>query len=112
NGGDMVTGVGVYRGQHAEIFLHTYDEQVDYTVENYPRREGITTHAIGGNHDLVFKKSIGADPLKAIADRRDDIEHLGQYSAWVELTPNFTLYLIHPAGSQAYAVSYKLQKLV
>lgn len=112
NAGDLIAGVGVYKGQHAEIFLHTEDEQIDYAVEYYPRRKGMKTHVIGGNHDLVFVKQGGADPLKVIADRRDDIDYLGPYSAWIELVPSYTMYLLHPDGRPAYASSYKLQKIV
>lgn len=110
--GDLLAGVGVYRGQHAEIFLHTEDEQVDYAEAMYPHIPGIKTRVVGGNHDLVFLKHGGADPLRILANRRDDIEYLGPYSAWVEITPRFRVHLLHPTGGQAYSISYKLQKLV
>ncbi len=110
--GDLLAGDGVYKGQTGEIFQHGEDDQVDYAAEAYPRREGVRTHVIGGNHDLVFVMHGGADPIRQLAAMRDDIDYLGPYSAWVQLAPNCVLYLVHGAGATAYAISYKLQKLI
>ena len=112
NCGDVIAGVDVYRGQHNDLFKHTYEEQVDYAIANYPHVGGITTHTISGNHDLAILKRGGADPIRQIANARSDIKYLGQYSAWIELAPGFTAYLLHPQGSSSYALSYKLQKHV
>ena len=109
--GDLLTGIDVYRGQAQEIFLHTMDEQVDYAIERYPRRDGIKTSIIAGNHDLSCTLRGGLDPLRAVAAARDDITYLGPLSAWVYFGP-LSLYLLHPKGGLAYAVSYKLQKLI
>lgn len=110
--GDLLAGVGVYSGQDEEIFCHTQNRQIDYAVENYPYRKGITTHIIAGNHDLVFLKRRGGDPLVRIALERDDINYLGAYSAWIKLAENCSMYLLHPDGGAAYSDSYKLQKLI
>lgn len=110
--GDMVDGIGVYRGQHAEVFLHSYGEQVDYAVEHYPQVEGITTHVIAGNHDLAAVKAGGVDPVRAIATQRKDIKHLGAFSAWITIGEALRLYLLHPDGGGSYAVSYRLQKII
>lgn len=110
--GDLLAGVGVYRGQDDEIFCHTQDRQIEYAIENYPYRKGITTHIIAGNHDLVFLKRRGGNPLVRVALERDDINYLGAYSAWVKLAENCNMYLLHPDGGAAYSDSYKLQKLI
>lgn len=110
--GDLLAGVNVYRGQRADLFLHTEDDQVTYAVEHYPRRPGVRTHLIGGNHDLVFIKGGGADPLKMVALQRDDINYLGPFSAWVRLTELCQVYMLHPDKGGSYALSYRLQKLV
>lgn len=111
--GDLVSGVGIYRTQHSEIKVHTYEDQVDYAEEFYPAREGITTRMIGGNHDLEgdFGK-IGGDPVKAVAHRREDIDYLGPYSAHIELPGGSFAHLLHGSGGMSYAYSYKAQKLV
>lgn len=110
--GDFTCGVGIFRGQSAEIFNHTFERQVDYLVEHYPRRDGITTRGISGNHDIEgdFGKA-GANPVVALANKRDDIEFLGDYSAWVEMPNGAWTHLLHPKGSMSYSASYKAQKL-
>lgn len=110
--GDFTAGVGIYLGQHNDIINHTYEDQVDYLEARYPRRAGITTHGIGGNHDLegLFGR-IGADPVKAMANRRDDIHYLGPFRAWVELPNGALIHLLHGKGGMSYAYSYKAQKL-
>lgn len=111
--GDWTCGAGIFRTQAAEIKNHTFEDQVDYLVDHYPRRAGITTRGISGNHDVEgdFGK-IGANPVIALANRRDDIEFLGDYSAWVELPNGAWLHLLHGKGGMSYAYSYKAQKLV
>lgn len=109
--GDVVAGIDVYKGQHNEVFMHSYDDQVDYAAEHYPKVEGIVTRAIGGNHDLRSVKAGGVDPVAVLAGRRPDWEYLGPYSAWCVLGP-LSIYLLHPDGGQAYAVSYRAQKLI
>lgn len=110
--GDIIAGVDVYRGQHKELHAHTYDDQVDYAITNYPQIPGITTRIISGNHDLAIIKKGGSDPVRQIVNARPDMEYLGQYSAWVEFAPGFVAYLMHPLGGMSYALSYKLQKHV
>ena len=111
--GDWTCGAGIFKTQAAEIFNHTFESQVDYLAEHYPRRPGIVTRGISGNHDIEgdFGR-IGANPVVALANRRDDIEFLGDYSAWVELPNGAWLHLLHGKGGMSYAYSYKAQKLV
>lgn len=108
--GDVLDGVDVFRGQHAEQFLHTYDEQVDYAVDEYPRAS-VPTRLIGGNHDLAGLRRGDSDPLRRLCQERPDLEYLGPYSAWPMLD-RLLMYLLHPQGGGAYAISYKLQKIV
>jgi predicted phosphodiesterase len=111
--GDWTCGRGIFRGQDIEIKHHTFETQVDYLVANYPHREGIVTRGIAGNHDIEgdFGR-IGADPVQALANQREDIEYLGPYTAWIELPGGAWVHLLHGKGSMSYAYSYKAQKLV
>lgn len=108
--GDFTAGVGIYKGQHTEITRHTFEDQVEHLANDYPYRKGIQTLGIAGNHDLEGEFS-GADPVRALADKRDDITYLGPYSAYVEIAPDCEIHLLHGKGGGAYALSYKLQKL-
>jgi predicted phosphodiesterase len=109
--GDLVCGKGIFPGQVNEIKNHTYEDQVDYAVENYPRSKTITTHIIAGNHDIEgeFGK-VGANPVVAFCNRRDDFEYAGDYDATFVLPQGTRINLLHPKGSMSYAASYKLQK--
>lgn len=111
--GDLVAGVGIFRTQAAEINQHTYDSQVEYAQEFYPKRDGITTRLISGNHDLEgdFGR-IGGDPVQAVSNVREDMEYLGPYSAHIELPGGSFAHLLHGSGGMGYAYSYKAQKLV
>lgn len=110
--GDLVCGKGIYPGQIRDVKLHTFDAQVEYAVREFPRRPGITTRIIGGNHDLEgdFGRQ-GADPVRAVAARRDDFDYLGEYDAWIELPNGAYVHMLHPKGGSSYAVSYKPQKM-
>ena len=111
NPGDIVAGRGIFRGQDHEIINHTYLDQVDFAVENYPQRDGIITKIISGNHDCEgdFGKA-GADACLAVANRREDIEWCGRYAADFVLPNGAVLTMRHPMGGSSYAKSYKPQK--
>lgn len=95
-----------------ELYAHGADQQVDYIVKNYPKRDGITTHFIIGNHDYTFIRNTGYNIGPAIAMRRDDMKYLGAYNARVWLTPNCDIELNHPSDGAAYAMSYSIQKYI
>lgn len=110
--GDLVCGSGIFPGQINEIHKHTYEDQVAYAVENYPRRPGITTRLIAGNHDLegLFGR-MGANPVVAFCNQRDDCVHDGDYQATYELEQGTRISVLHPKGGMGYAADYKVRKL-
>ena len=111
--GDLVCGRGIFRGQDNEIRVYTVDDQVQHAVDNYPKKDGITTHIIAGNHDVEGDAGrVGFDPVAAVAARRDDFNYLGPYSAWIEAHAGAWIHLLHGKGGMSYAYSYKAQKLV
>lgn len=110
--GDITDGLKMRPGHEYELYLVAADEMRDDVIRNYPRREGMTTHFITGNHDASIYKHIGYDIGQAIADARPDMKYLGRDCAVVDLTPNCSLELRHPWDGTAYAISYKTQKMV
>lgn len=108
--GDVFDGFDIYRGHNNNLKAWGVDEQIDYGLKNYPKRDGIVTKAIAGNHDLSAWKRVGIDMVRKFAMLREDFEYLGQDSAEIKLGPDFDIYLLHPAGGQAYARSYKGQR--
>ena len=110
--GDITDGIKMRPGHEYELYEVSADEMRDDVVMHYPKREGITTHFITGNHDASLYKHVGYDIGRAIAQMRSDMRYLGRDCAVINLTPNCTLELRHPWDGTAYAISYKLQKMI
>lgn len=110
--GDITDGLKMRPGHEYELYEHSADGQVDDVVNFYPKRNGITTHFITGNHDASLYKHVGFDIGRAIARLRPDMKYLGRDTAIINITPNCTLELRHPWDGSAYAISYKPQKMV
>ena len=107
--GDFTDGRS-HRPEHIyELKELSYDGQVDYCVDKYPKVEGITTYAIQGNHDNWWYKSNGSEILKSIAKQRDDIVYLGTDYADIKIG-KIKIRLFHGSGGISYAKSYKIQK--
>lgn len=117
NCGDLCEGQYTQkRSQHQyEIRVHGYDKQAEYVIENYPRRDGIITEFITGNHDHTFYKIAGADIGKTIDAGRDDFMYHGQMECDFLLQSergSAVVRMFHPASGSAYAISYRSQKIV
>lgn len=110
--GDVTDGSRVYKGQEFEQNVLGQEAQIAYTIKNYPKRDGIQTIAIAGNHDLKMYEQSGADPMVQIARARKDITYIGQYSARVKMGDRVVMDMLHPMGNQCYAVSYKAQRAI
>lgn len=110
--GDITDGLKMRVGHEYELYEVSADEMREDVVKNYPKRKGITTHFITGNHDASLYKHVGYDIGAAIARDRNDMKYLGRDCAVVNLTPNCTLELRHPWDGTAYALSYKPQKMI
>ena len=110
--GDITDGLKMRPGHEYELYEISADGQCEDVIKNYPKRDGITTHFITGNHDASLFKHVGFDIGRAIAKERPDMNYLGRDCAVVELTPNCTLELRHPWDGSPYAISYRLQKMI
>jgi predicted phosphodiesterase len=123
--GDITDGFGVYTGQENYLKVTGVGKQAKYTVDHYPRRKGIQTILIGGNHDLKAFKQSGIDVCSLITHGgfvednveqteiigREDITYLGRYYARINWN-GITIDMVHPDYGFAYAVSYPVQKYV
>lgn len=110
--GDLTEGLKMRTGHEYELYTVSADDMRDDVVVNYPVREGITTYFITGNHDASIYKQVGYDIGQAIANLRPDMKYLGRDCAVINLTPKCTLELRHPWDGTAYALSYKMQKMI
>lgn len=110
--GDIDEGESMRPGHQYECYEQGADDHIAEIVRVYPKRPGITTHFITGNHDHSLIKRAGLDIGYQIAAQREDMIYVGQSSAVIELTDNCTLELRHPWDGTAYALSYKIQKMI
>jgi UDP-2,3-diacylglucosamine pyrophosphatase LpxH len=110
--GDIDDGELMRQGHQYECYTQGVDDHVEEITKNYPKREGIITHFITGNHDATVFKKCGADIGKLIAYARPDMHYLGRDCALIEITPHCIMELRHPWDGTAYALSYKSQKMI
>ena len=110
--GDIGDGEQMRKGHQYELYTQGVDDHADEIIRVYPRREGIRTKFITGNHDASMVRLAGVDIGRLIVRDRDDMDYLGQDSAVIKLTDNCTFELRHPGDGTAYAISYKSQKMI
>lgn len=109
--GDIVDGYYKTRPEQIyDLFAVGADEQKDYVVKHWPKKKGITTYFIIGNHDETHIKNGGFNIGKAIAMERPDMQYLGIGYTTIMLTPNCRMDLLHPLDGSSYAISYAGQK--
>ena len=110
--GDMDEGEQMRVGHQYECYTQGGDAHIDSIVKHYPKRTGITTHFITGNHDASIYRKCGVEIGKRISNLRKDLDYLGPDIAIVKLTDNCKMELRHPWDGSAYAISYKSQKMI
>lgn len=110
HGGDAFAGVGVYRGQEAELYAETGWAQINAVADNLPRYKDLTWYVLGGNHDYSYIKAGGPDVRRGLVDYRDDIVLLDYDAHTLPLLKGIDAQLWHPSGGMPYALSYRGQK--
>jgi len=119
NTGNWIDGEA--RFNKHDLHTHGMGNQVDYFIQNYPQRKGITTYYIAGDdHEGWYVQREGVDigkftELKARDQGRKDLVYLGYMEADVVLKApqgKTTIRVHHPGGGSAYATSYSVQKIV
>ena len=106
--GDFTDGRSNRPEQVYELRETSFEGQVDYCIDKYPRFSG-KTYVIQGNHDNWCYKSCGSEILKPISKAREDIIYLGPDVADIKIG-KLKIRLFHGQGGIAYAKSYKIQK--
>lgn len=118
--GDISDGSRVYRGQMNYVKVFGDLKQAIYVIKHYPKRDGVKTYFIGGNHDLDSLQDSGTDRCSLIVngldedkkhyEGRDDLIYLGQFSAVLIFPQEVRVVMLHPRGGTVYANSYPQQK--
>jgi len=118
HGGNWIEGTA--RFNKTEIYVHTFDEQVDNFLKKYPNRDGITTYFVDGDdHEGWYMQREGIEPGRILEDRakqlgREDLVYLGYMERDIILKAKdgeARLRLMHGGGGSSYATSYKTQKI-
>jgi UDP-2,3-diacylglucosamine pyrophosphatase LpxH len=114
--GDLLDGEKMYKGHEYEVSCAGADAQIDLCIDGYPKRDGVTTYFIDGNHDRSFWKRSGVNTGSKIAARREDMVYLGYMESDIVIGEGdckATVRLFHGEdGSGSYAISYRPQRYV
>lgn len=112
--GDVLDGHGIYKGQEFEQSAHGFEEQLNFGLPLSEIYTGPVTF-ITGNHDESFKKLSGLNAGLRIQEAYG-WKFMGPESGTIEVhTRNkrsYSIQAIHPGGGSAYALSYRIQKIV
>lgn len=112
---------GVCRFNQHDINIWGMDNQINYWVDNYPQRKGITTKFVAGDdHEGWWQKKEQIEigryaEMCAVTAGREDLVYLGYVEADIEMKmPKGSAWLrvMHPGGGSSYALSYSSQKIV
>ena len=118
--GNIVDGY-IQKINGASVFESTVDGQVQYVIDNYPKRDGITTYFItGADHESWFMKdgfNYGAYLNYVAHDQgRMDLQYIGHVEADLTIKTktkkDVIIRVAHPGGGCPYARSYVAQKVV
>ena len=115
--GDILEGMSGRDGNVYELEYIGFSQQIKFAVKLWKKYfKGLKTYAIIGNHDLWYKKrnNGGVNVGEELESRLgiDSFEYLGENEVDVKLAPRIVMKLFHPNDGTAYAISYKLQKLI
>ena len=112
---------GECRFNRYDLHVHGIDGQIDYLIENWPYRKGMTTQFItGDDHEGWYIQREGINVGEHIEDKarkagRTDLQFLGHMEHNIRLQRpggESHMRIIHGGGGTAYAISYTDQKYV
>ncbi|MEM2153909.1 MAG: metallophosphoesterase [Nitrososphaeria archaeon] len=106
--GDLLDGIGVYKGQEMELALVRVEEQVERAKEllSYYKKP---IFFITGNHEYSVTERTGIEIGNLLASKTATF--LGPHKGEIIIN-GIRFQLWHGSGAGSYAVSYKLQKTV
>jgi len=119
NAGNMIDGEARFNKNELRVF--GLDAQVDYFIDQFPQRKGMTTYYItGDDHEGWYSQreciNVGSFmQMKAEKAGRKDLRYIGHVEADVSLQckkGSAVMRVMHPGGGSAYALSYAPQKIV
>jgi UDP-2,3-diacylglucosamine pyrophosphatase LpxH len=111
--GDILEGMSGRPGHIYELSHVGFTSQLNYAADLLSQTE-LPIYAITGNHDQWYMKKgdAGVDVGDALEDKLKNFTYLGMNEADIELGKNTKMKLFHGSDGTAYAISYKMQKLI
>lgn len=113
HGGDVSEG---WKSLRHETFLNNkaigFQKQLEYISTKYPKRDGMKTYFIEGNHDLWVGKDALASFGKTLSMIRPDMVYLGSEFARIQVSPEVDITLYHPNDGSSRNVASKLQEFI
>jgi len=111
--GDILEGMSGRPGHIYELDQVGFNAQINYAEEMLNKTD-LPIYGITGNHDQWYLKKgdAGVDVGEELEARVKNYTYLGMNEADVDIMPGVTMKLFHPNDGSAYAISYKIQKLV
>lgn len=82
--GDVTDGIVSNGDYFKELKETTYDGQLRYAIDRYPKYSG-KTFAVSGNHDDYWHMITGREIIKDISEERDDIVYLGSSRRFINI---------------------------
>lgn len=82
--GDFTDGMVSTGDYFKELKETTYDGQLYYAIDKYPKYSG-KTFAVSGNHDDYWHVLTGKEIIRDISDFRDDIVYLGSSRRFINI---------------------------
>lgn len=111
--GDVVDGY--YPNRPTSIMEQSeigFTNQLKKVVKDYPKREGITTFFITGNHDYTYLRHGFANIGETLDSMRKDMVYLGHNYGKFWLTEDVSISLIHPVDGISRNFNNKIRDIV
>lgn len=113
--GDHLEGMSNRPGHIYELNKVGFSQQIEHAADLYNQfPKGTPMYGIDGNHDQWYYKpqNMGVVVGDELEQRVKSYKNLGQDEADIVISPKVKLKLFHGNDGSAYAVSYKMQKLI
>lgn len=95
-----------------EQYAHGFTEQLNDFTKDFPKKDGITTYFITGNHDHTFMRQGLANIGEVVEDIREDMVYLGHNFGRVYVAPKVSVSLIHPTDGVSQNFNKKIRDII
>ena len=109
--GDLLEGhyMSIRPQSVKELDAIGFDDQLDLAEEVLPKLDGLNYYMISGNHDHTYERHAFANPVKALAKRRNDVHYLG-YNFGKMNFGKVDVALVHPTDGIGQNYGLKMHK--